>query len=436
MRTYTVFFIIFSLFVFSCDFVRSHDDIRDFERTVQECTLVLEQNPNDITARFNRANALLSLGRDNEALCDYYTLLKKKPESRSVSYNITYLLKRLGNLDDAIAMLEHLVQKHPDYALAHFSLSTSYLMRGDFERGWREYEWRWQAYKEKPRAYPDAQLWSGESVAGKTVLLYAEQGLGDTLQFIRYAQQLKKNGATVLVQTQPQLHALLALCPFIDAVYDWTKKPTRSFDFYCPLMSTPYICKTMIHSIPADIPYLFADEHLISLWQPIIKNNDQFSIGICWQGNAQYSTAMLRQAVAAKSLNVHHFKPLSSIPGVRIYNLQKCDGNEQLTPDDTWLIQFDEDFDGSHGRFMDTAAVMKNLDLIITVDTSIAHVAGGLGVPVWVLLPKPADWRWMLDRSDSPWYPTMRLFRQQTSGDWETVMQKIYHELLMIVARR
>ncbi|HXW86097.1 MAG TPA: hypothetical protein VEK38_02000, partial [Candidatus Bathyarchaeia archaeon] len=201
------------------------------------------------------------------------------------------------------------------------------------------------------------------------------------------------------------------------------------------LMSLPLLCNTTVSTIPADTPYLYADEKLTEQWKTHIKTDKHiFTIGICWQGNAHYSTPMLRQAVAAKSLDVHHFKKLATIAHVRIYNLQKCDGTEQLTADDTWLLNFDDHFDKDHGRFMDTAAVMKNLDLVITVDTSTAHLAGGLGVPVWIILPKPADWRWLLDRTDSPWYPTMKLFRQKNAGDWDGVMDEVYDALTNMVA--
>jgi len=203
-------------------------------------------------------------------------------------------------------------------------------------------------------------------------------------------------------------------------------------------MSLPLYFNTKKDTIPASIPYIYADQKLVEEWHDKLAHDKNFKIGICWQGNAHYSTQFLRRAVAAKSCHASTFAPLASIEGISLYSLQKMNGHEQLSnlPDGLIINDFGPDFDESHGRFMDTAAVMKNLDLVITIDTSISHFAGALGVPVWILLPHPADWRWMLDTNDTPWYPNARLFRQPKLGDWKSAIEQVTLELKKLIASK
>ena len=209
----------------------------------------------------------------------------------------------------------------------------------------------------------------------------------------------------------------------------------KHFDTHAALLTLPLILNTQEETIPAMNPYLFADETLVALWKEKLKDDKNFKIGICWQGNPNYNTHFLRLVIASKFIRSSTFAPIGAISGVSIYSLQKdpADNVDESLPEGFIVHTFDGNFDKDHGRFMDTAAVMKNLDLVITVDTSIAHLAGGLGVPVWVMLPKPADWRWLLDRTDSPWYPTMRLFRQTVTGNWTTVIDEICEALKLRV---
>ena len=278
-------------------------------------------------------------------------------------------------------------------------------------------------------------LWDGSSLDNKTILLHAEQGLGDTFQFVRYAQILKQRYAVkiILASQDPLIH-LLRLCPYLDQVVSLFERLPHH-DVQVPLMSVPFILKTRLDSVPTPIPYLYSDTNLTRDFKNKLHGS-AFKIGICWQGNSNYSTHFLRTAVAAKSVQLQQFLPLLNLDNVMVYNLQKMTGEEQTDAIRNYksFICFDKDFDGSHGRFMDTAAVMRNLDLMITVDTSIAHLAGGLGIPTWVLLPEPADWRWMINRTDTPWYPTMRLFRQPKTGDWESVIAEIVRELKKLMS--
>lgn len=207
-------------------------------------------------------------------------------------------------------------------------------------------------------------------------------------------------------------------------------EPLIDFDVQVPLMSLPGIFKTTQNSVPNDIPYLHANPNLVTFWKDKLVQlgaEKTFNIGICWQGNTTYRTQALKHAIQAKSLRLDAFKPIANIPGVSLFSLQKINGLEQIeSVQDKFVIHtFDVDFDETHGRFMDTAALMKNLNLIITIDTSIAHVAGGLGIPTLLMLPNPADWRWIINRTDTPWYPEMKLFKQPTPGDWKSVIESI-----------
>jgi len=393
----------------------------------------LHCNPNHVGLMIELANTLNILGQYEEALELYLNALEINPNLHVALYNFGFILKKLGRIQESIAIQKKIIEQKPDYANAHFSLSLSYLTLGNFKAGWQEYEWRWATYNEKLKKF-NCPVWNGSNPAGKTILLYAEQGLGDTFQFIRYAKVLKENGATIILQTQNALATFFEQCPYIDVVVKRTESAPTA-DFHTALMSLPLLCKTELHSIPADIPYLHADQTLVHYWHKKLAVDPHFKIGLCWQGNMQYPTASLRRSVAEKSISVNHFKPVGQLSGVSLYSLQKINGTKQLdTLDNTLVIQtFGSDFDENNGRFMDTAAIMKNLDLIITVDTAIAHLAGGLGIPVWLLLPQPADWRWMLERTDSPWYPTMHLFRKNKSGNWEELIEQVVQALQCII---
>jgi len=401
------------------------------ERYDESCTHLqnaIELQPKHISALLELANICTMLDQSEKSLELYQRVLELLPNARAPLYNYGYTLKRLGRFQEAIEVYNKVIDQEPDYALAHFGRAVSYLTLGDFEHGWPDYEWRWKAYDEPLPVYEQPR-WDGSDPAGKRILMYAEQGLGDTLQFIRYAQLLKERGAYVIFQAQKPLKTLLSRCDYLDVVIA-PHDVIPPFDVHIPLMSLPFLCGTRLATVPASIPYITADPELVALWKQYLDKDPNFKIGICWQGNAFYTNQFLRQAVAAKSMTVHTFAPIGRLPGVSLYSLQKISGTEQLATLEGFSVhEFGPDFDESHGRFMDTAAVICNLDLIITVDTSIAHLAAALRKPVWMPLPQPADWRWMLERADTPWYPNMRLFRQTTPGDWESVMMHIANDI-------
>jgi len=350
--------------------------------------------------------------------------------------NISFLYKYAHTLKDgqctqqAIKQYKNILALDPSVALAHLDLGFCYLSLGDFQNGWLELFWRSPQIKQFPRV-----TISNFDFSGKTVLIRAEWGMGDMIQFIRFADSLRQRGATVILQAYPALVKLLQSCTCIDAVFP-VGEAFPEHDIQIPLMSLMEVAEASLENLPT-AAYLQADPELVEFWEkkledaiffawfdpssPLASPDRQaFNIGVCWSGRGgQEIHPKIRKNIPLKLL-----KTLSEIPGVKFYSLQKENDEDQLA-DKNWIETFGPDFDDTHGRFMDTAAVMKHLDLVLTVDTSIAHLAGALGVPVWIMLPYTADWRWMQNRNDSPWYPTARLFRQTEPGNWNSVVTQI-----------
>ena len=401
------------------------------DQAIEPYRKALEYQPRNIHIMMDLANILNMLNRNEESLELYKNIVEINPNAVSALYNFGFTLKKVGQLERALEVYQQVLSKKPDYAPAHFSLSSIYLTLGNLEEGWKEYEWRWKNYNEDAKKF-NCPLWEGKDLTNKTLLVYTEQGLGDTLQFVRYLKLLKDRftNLTIVLHAQTPLIPLLKHQPYIDQLFTGSGQAAK-VNYQIPLMSLPRICKTTLESIPADIPYIQADESLVQSWKEKLASDTNLKVGICWQGNARYRTQSLRRAVAAKSLQLPLFEPLFNIEGISIYSLQRVDGDDQVRGCSfaNKLIVFDESFDQQNGRFMDTAAVIENLDLIVSVDTSICHLAGALGKPTWIILPFPADWRWLRNRTDSPWYPTARLFQQKTAGQWEPVIQQIVQEL-------
>lgn len=397
------------------------------EEAVEPYRKAIELQPKNIHLMMDLANALNMINRNEESLEYYQKIIEINPNAISALYNFGFTLKKMDRMERALEVYEQVLAKKPDHAPAHFSLSSIYLTLGNFEKGWEEYEWRWKVYNEDPKKF-NRPLWKGESLDNKTLLVYAEQGLGDTIHFIRYLKVLKERypSAHLIFETQAPLAQLLKNQPYIDRLFS-RKEEIPGCHYHISLMSVPYILKTNLETIPANTPYITPHQHRVDYWKEKLAADSNFKIGICWQGNARYSTQALRRAVAAKSLSLEQFKPLAAIAGVSLYSLQRVDGTDQIENCSfkNSLIVFDEQFDKAHGGFCDTAAVMKHLDLIISVDTGVCHLSGAMDIPTWIPLPLPADWRWLRGRTDSPWYPSVRLFKQKTSGDWQPVMDAI-----------
>jgi tetratricopeptide (TPR) repeat protein len=408
------------------------------EEAIEPYSVAVKLQPANIHMLMDLANAYHMLNRNIEALETYKKILEINPRAISALYNFGFTLKRMGYIEQPLEVYEQVLALKPDYPAARFSRSTLYLTMGDLERGFEEYEWRWKAYNENPKRF-NLPMWEGEDLTDQILLVHAEQGLGDTIQFVRYLKMLKAQcpTLTIVFESQTPLIPLLKQQSYIDHLISRNEQPPFAH-YQIPLMSIARVVKTRLETIPAQIPYLHQDEILTQEWKATLAHDHNLKVGICWHGNAQYKTASLRRAVIAKSIPLSQLKPLADIEGITLYSLQRVTGEDQLADCSfkNKLVLFDASFDQEHGRFMDTAAVMKNLDLVITVDTGTAHLAAALNVPTWIMASFPADWRWLRNRTDSPWYPTVRLFQQEKTGQWELVIKKIVKELKTLVAER
>lgn len=384
------------------------------------CREALRLKPDYSTAFNNLGVALVAQGRLVEASETFERALALMPNDAVTHSNLSAALVLQGSYREAEVNLKQALCLNPAYAEAHKNQGIVWLLLGQFERGWPEYEWRWNCPGLKMPDYP-APLWQGEPLDGKTILLHDEQGLGDTIQFVRYAAVLKQHGAgRVVVKSQKPLLKLLASGEGIDElVCDDADLPP--FDLHVPMLSVPGILKTTFETIPGQVPYIHPQPELVAKWKQRLAKYDGFKIGISWQGSPDF------HADAQRSIPLRHFAKLAAVPGVRLFNFQKGFGIEQLDALDGAfeVVRFGDELDGEAGPFMDTAAIMRNLDLVIAPDTSVIHLAGALGVPAWIALSISPDWRWFLDREDSPWYPTVRVFRQQTLGDWDEVFSRM-----------
>jgi Flp pilus assembly protein TadD len=371
----------------------------------------------------NLANALTLAGRPEEAEVCCRRALSLRPSYVDALHNKAITLAAQGKFEEALTENEKALKLEPNHAGAHNCRALWWLQGGDFARGWPEYKWRWRVTGVKAREFGEL-AWDGTAPEGRTILLYCEQALGDTIQFIRYAPLVKALGATVIVECQRPLAQLLASCPGIDQLVP-RGTPLPPFDMQAALLSLPGLLNTTLETIPAHVPYLHADPDLVAGWRCELANPGTFKVGIAWQGSATFAGDRMRSA------KLNQFAPLARVPGVRLYGLQKGPGRDQIRAALRVfsLTDLGSTLDEGGGAFMDTAAVMMNLDLVITTDTSVAHLAGALGVPVWVALSLGPDWRWLRDREECPWYPSMRLFRQKRLHDWEEVFERVADEL-------
>jgi tetratricopeptide (TPR) repeat protein len=391
----------------------------------------LELKPDYAEAHNNLGIALSQEGDYAEAVQRFHRAIELKPDYAEAFSNLGITLTELGRLDEALASYNEALRLKPDYPDAYMNRSLAFLIRGDFERGWKEYETRWQCKDFNARNFKKPQ-WNGDALEGRRVLLHAEQGFGDTFQFVRYARLVKEErGGTVIVWCPKRLVPLVSQCPYVDQVtIEGAKLP--EFDCHLPLLSLPHIFGTTLETIPSQVPYLFAKHELVEQWRDELSYISALTIGIGWQSNPRY------RGDRHRSIPLEKFLPLAKVPGVRLISLQKGLGTEQIdkVSKKFSVTTLSAHRDETAGAFMDTAAILKNLDLVVSSDTSLVHLAGGLGVPTWVALPWAADWRWLLKREDSPWYPTMRVFRQQELGNWDELFDRMAGEVWELVKQR
>ena len=364
-----------------------------------------------------RANVLKALERFDEALAAYDGVLALGPADAKALVDRGIALESLGRPVEALFSYTRAVAAEPRLPAANFNEALTRLRLGDFSGGWPKYEWRWEHPELKAARRPFAQpLWRGEPLAGRTILLHAEQGLGDTIQMARYAPLVAAKGGRVILEVQPPLRPLLE---GLGVTIVSRGEALPAFDLHCPLLSLPWAFATELATIPADVPYLRAADDRVARWRERLPEGPR--VGLAWSGSAIHHNDRKR------SIPLARLAPLFADPRLRFVSLQR-----DLRPEDAETLRGLSSVvhvGDALSDFADTAAVVSQLDLVISVDTATAHLAGSLGKPVWILLPFVPDWRWMLEREDSPWYPTARLFRQPALDDWASVIARVGREL-------
>lgn len=388
------------------------------EQAIELMRRSIEVAPNVPGYHCNLGEVLRAIGRTDEAETHFITSIRLQPNHAQALNNLGMIALSRSQTEDAIKWFERAIQSRPDYARAHWNLSLVLLGLGEYARGWTEFEWR---FRDPSLGIPPRLLrqpaWDGRDPAGRTILLHAEQGLGDTIQFVRYAPLLAQRGATVIVEVQPELKSLVQTAPGIAQVVA-RGEALPAFDAHASLMSLPRLFGTTIETIPANAPYLHIDAVKSAFWKTRLSSRTAAKhVGLVWAGRPQHWNDK------ARSVALQTLKPILETPGVQFVSLQTGEPASQLSQ--SALIGRVLDAAGELHDFTDTAALVDNLDLLISVDTSVVHLAGALNKPTWVLIPTVPDWRWHHDREDSPWYPSIRLFRQTRTGDWNDVVVRL-----------
>jgi tetratricopeptide (TPR) repeat protein len=456
-----------------------YNDQGHTDQAIKHYIKAMTLSPQQADSYNNLAIVRKTQGQHDEAIELYHTSITLEPDNPEAYYNLAGLYKEQGRCQEAVGHYVQAIWIDPTYAQAHWNLALTYLLQGEFEKGWEQYQWRHQALENTslyPHAY-DRPRWDGSAFTGKRLLIYTEQGLGDAIQFVRYLPLVKALGGTVLFETWQPLMRLFQSVHGIDELIQVTTDPISEdrFDLHISIMDLPRLFETNSTSVPRKTPYLTPDVSDTAFWQqrllgacrripssareraifssgkdgeagdvgfivdtarcsqaekgplearsssPSGSLEPDYKIGIVWAGSPNHGNDHLR------SCGLHHFSTIARLKGVKLYSLQQGAAAEQIETcgDSLPITPLGHQFND----LMDTACAIQQLDLIISVDTALAHLAGALGKPVWTLLPTAPDWRWMLHRSDSPWYPTMRLFRQSHAGQWDAVFTDIAHSL-------
>jgi tetratricopeptide (TPR) repeat protein len=432
----------------------AYQQLKQSERALEAYRRGLELRPGHAEAYSNIGDALLSLDRLDEAIAALRKAAELKPQSADIWFNLGNALGRKqsgdeslaayrkavdlspghfdaltnlanglyerGEVEESIPLYRKALEVKPDFALAHWNYALPLLLTGDYEQGWNEYEWRWIALeKNLPRREFPAFLWKGEDLTGKKILIYTEQGFGDAIQFARYIPLVQQRGGEVIFQCHTELKRLFANMPAGAKVIDFEESAQIHTHF--PLLSLPKMFKTTLQTIPSTHPYLKANEKLKEKWRQRMPTDEKLlKVGLIWRGRSKPDP---NRSIPSEAL-----LPLAEIPNIWFCSLQ---AGEAQTPPFAMA-----DWTSEMKDFADSAAVMANLDLIVTIDSAAAHLAGALGMPTLCMLKFAADWRWLRGRSDSVWYPSMRLFRQKSPGDWRDVVLEIANELRSLAARR
>ncbi len=384
----------------------------------------LNINPNQPAALYNMAVELQKLTRLDEALSYYNQALKLNPQDINALINRGNTLKDLKQYKEAISSFENALALQPNIASAHWNKALTHILLGEYAQGWREYEWGWQCGERgKPRNYSQPTWLGDESIAGKTILIHPEQGFGDLIQFSRYLPLIENIGAKVILETPESLIELMStLSPTLTVIKEGEQLP--HFDFVCPLMSLPLALGTTVETIPKNIPYLRVSDDKKQYWQAKLGPKSKPRIGIAWSGSM--NNKIDNNLCARRNIPLEQLKPVLELP-VEFHVLQKDIRPEDKSVLDTMthLRCYQDDLKD----FSDTAAIIQQMDLVISICTSVAHLAGSLGQPTWVLLPYSADYRWLPDRSDSPWYQNINLIRCEAPGIWANVINQTSEKL-------
>ncbi len=409
--------------------------LRRYDDAVHSYNRALKIQPRDKDALNRRGNALLELNRHEEALESYDSALEIAPHNAALLFNRGNVLQQLGRLDEALENYERASSFKPDLTEAVMEQAHCRLAMGHFQTGWRLYESRWAIgllYESrwgigslKRKKFNSSEpLWLGEeSLCGKTVLLWAEQGFGDTIQFLRYVPLVAQIAGPVIVRVPAALQSLTETlkCP-VSIVTNMEPLPLH--DFHCPLLSLPLAFGTTLESIPADIPYLSADIDQANEWRKRLGPRDKLRIGIVWTGGRHEPVNRTRDV------------PLEALLSLAELNIEIISLQKEIPGEDRKVLESQPRFrcmGETLTDFADTAALIENLDIIISADTAVAHLAGALGKTVWIMLRRSGEWRWLMERSDSPWYPTARIFRQKVHGDWVGVVRDITRQLQVLL---
>lgn len=395
--------------------------LSDDEKAFEYLNRAVEIKPDYPVALNNLGNLFRRQGKLNEAAALYNKSIIYEPGYALGYSNLGNVLRDLGKIDQAISAFEKAQAADPLFPEASYNLGLAQLLTGDFLSGWEGYQHRHKIPGGPPSTdhFPQP-LWDGTSFAGKTLYLYPEQGLGDVIQFSRYVPLAAEKGGSVILRTPPKLKDLFESLSGVDAINLESEPEPESYDVHASLMDLPRLFKTNQDTIPDTCPYLEVDQTHIKRWSEILGAKTDFRVGLVWAGRAQHENDHNR------SIDPELFIPLSRCDGISLFSLQIGKAGQAATIFGNAV----KDLAPHIKSWTDTAAAMKNLDLIISVDTSSAHMAGAIGCDVWTLLPFVPDWRWQLERSDSPWYPTMRLFRQSELGDWAPVLKDVLDALM------
>jgi len=414
------------------DMVEAHlnlgNRLRDANRTreaIVHYKRVLELDPARAEGHNNVGIALMEFYQAEPAMTYFQRAIALKPSDISAHLNVNLILRDTGRLEESKAYCQRTLEMFPDNPFPHLSHAYALLQTGDLRRGWQEFEYRWKVPNDEPEFTFTQPIWYGkEDLRGKAILVYSEQGLGDTLQFVRYAALLAERGATVYLIVPRLLKSLVASCPGVSGVFV-IGDALPPFDYRCPMMSLPLACDTQMDSIPATVPYLTPSQEKVAYWRERLGPKTKPRVGITWAGDPRKHLPAAHAIDRQRSMRFEQVRSLLDVEGIEFYCLQfGGDAHDQMQGHPKLI-----DYTREVGDFQGSAALIENLDLVITVDTSVCHLVGAIGKPVWMLNRFNTCWRWLMDREDTPWYPTMRIFRQPALGDWASVVERVKSEL-------